>query len=261
MQNKERPIIFSGPMVRAILEGTKTQTRRAIKPQPDTTYNGEPYWHIGGLRWRPSGQPPAGNNPIRCPYGKPGDRLWVKETWNTVNPDGKPTSVLYKADGATIYQPFPSAEAGWKAEQDAEALNASRWNSPLFMPRWASRITLEVIEVRAHRVQEITEADAQAEGATARLRCLPAFGSDLRTGWSMDWSRIGTPSKYAHASEIKGRDTEPLEARDIALSSARFAFANYYNKVNRSKPGALTAWDANPWVWAVTFKRLQMEHG
>ena len=83
---KEKPILFSGPMVRAILDGTKTQTRRVVKPQPESVHDGEPYWHIGGYRaWQFRDVYDVlrmgGGNPLHCPYGDPGDRLWGRESW------------------------------------------------------------------------------------------------------------------------------------------------------------------------------------
>jgi hypothetical protein len=187
---KERPIIFSAPMVRAILNGSKTQSRRVMKPQPLSA------------------------GPGVCPHGRIGDRLWVRETWNTVNPEGEPTSILYKSDGALMYRPFPSAEAGWKAEQDAEAIDAQRWNTPIFMPRWASRITLEVTDVRVERVQEISQEDIVSEGVD------------------------GT-----HASWGLGSD-----------HSVTKCFAELWDSIN-AKRGY--SWESNPWVWAITFRKLE----
>ena len=134
---KERPIIFSGEMVRAILDGRKTQTRRVIKPQPDHIHT----FQKGILL------PQIGDKEIRCPYGQPGDRLWVRETWAKNNPvlDAK---VCYRAD-------LMSPDLG------------KPWKPSIYMPRWASRITLEIVNVRVERVQEITEADVIAEGIGA----------------------------------------------------------------------------------------------
>jgi uncharacterized protein YqfB (UPF0267 family) len=132
---RERPILFSGPMVKAILGGRKTITRRVLKLQD---YDGGDCYETkdGILRDILS----------LCPYGIPGDRLWVRETW--ADPCGKRLPV-YRADEATAY------------------LNV-KWRPSIFMPRWASRITLEVTGVRVERLQDITEEDAQAEGVEAR---------------------------------------------------------------------------------------------
>ena len=129
----ERPILFSGPMVRALLEGRKTQTRRVMKPQPK-----------GMARLDTGGSWPlaSGSEFMRCPYGVPGDRLWVRESWRKA--DSMTESVFYRADEEW------NAGAGWKPS--------------IHMPRWASRLTLEVTGVKVERVQEISERDAVAEG-------------------------------------------------------------------------------------------------
>lgn len=152
---KERPIPFSAPMVRAILAGTKTQTRRVVKPQPEAEHGGEPYWFVGGYRaWiyrRTTDLLRKGGNVLPCPYGQPGDRLWVREAWKAhttfdhLPPRDIPQShVWYMADDS------------YKAE--------SRFRQGMFMPRWASRITLEFTAVRVERLQEISVGDAIAEG-------------------------------------------------------------------------------------------------
>ncbi len=155
----ERPIIFSGTDVRAILDGRKTQTRRIVKPQPPATHQFSG-WCIattrrkdeGGAVWR------AGEDGVRlidphranCPYGQPGDRLWVRETW-AEHPD------------------FPGCRyAIYRADPECE-YDTDRWRPSIHMPRWASRITLEVTEVRAERLQDISEGDAMAEGAPLEL--------------------------------------------------------------------------------------------
>lgn len=130
---KNHPILFSAPMVRAILDGSKTQTRRAIKPQPRV---------LAGelLCWRDD----AMTNEelvVRCPYGAPGDRLWVRETWAPLT-----TGYAYRAD--TIWNAPP----------------ADRWRPSIHMPRLASRITLQITGVRVQRLQEISESDAISEG-------------------------------------------------------------------------------------------------
>jgi hypothetical protein len=146
---KERPILFSAPMIRAILAGTKTQTRRVVKPQPEHPHFGgraplmlalddegiELYLHSRVLA-----------QAIRCPYGKVGDRLWVRETF---------------LDLGAIYLYRAEAHA-----EDERALVArgQPWRPAIHMPRAASRITLEVTEVRVERLQHISEADAIAEG-------------------------------------------------------------------------------------------------
>ena len=167
---KERPILFNGEMVRAILDGGKTQTRRVVKPQPvvefykangtsqervsEEVYRTAPGWpddrfHI----FRKTPEARGAMSPLwaelNCPYGQPGDRLWVRETFCHVTDanDYNKKSVLYRASHNT------DAYAGC-------------WKPSIHMPRWASRITLEITAVRVERLQDISEADAVAEGCT-----------------------------------------------------------------------------------------------
>lgn len=132
---KERPILFSTPMVKAILAGSKTQTRRVIKPQPDTPFD---KYALNIL-------------PQQCPYGAPGDRLWVRETFLAVGGVKSPKRrIVYKSTNGLDGHP--------------EWLSPA-WAPSIHMPRNASQITLEVVSVRVEMVRDITEADAKAEGA------------------------------------------------------------------------------------------------
>lgn len=168
----ERPIIFSAPMVRALLAGTKTQTRRVVKlPQmieepgdPDATRvawlspsNAEPGWY-GWMTEYPN----EGAAHIRCPYGAPGDRLWVRETW---------------ADCGDMVRYY--------ATDDVHHLRRKR--SSIHMPRWASRITLEVTAIRVERLQEISRGDAMAEGCPFPNM---AKGDDPRKWYADLWDQI-----------------------------------------------------------------------
>ena len=141
---KERPILFSGPMVRAILEGRKTQTRRVVKfdPCPSSYAMVSHYDGLGNVVL-------TDGSYLRCPYGQPGDRLWVRETWahrRWMLGDASP-------DPTTVY----------RADSD-DLRGCDRWRPSIHMPRWASRITLEVVSVRVERLQDISEEDAMAEG-------------------------------------------------------------------------------------------------
>lgn len=139
---KERPILFSGPMVTAILSGQKTQTRRVIKGQ--------------ALEWLAPDMftPEFVADPENglCPYGQPGDRLWVREAW----------AVPHMYDG---HKPGGVPDTARVHYADAGTRGGLLWRSPIFMPRWASRLTLEVVSVRVERLQDITEEDVYAEGA------------------------------------------------------------------------------------------------
>lgn len=134
---KERPILFRGDMVRAILAGRKTQTRRVIKGWRDNPPFAERVRADGGLL-------------AACPYGRPGDRLWVRETWTNLDESdegGLPSGYAYRAD---------------LDEEVAQGIGG--WHPSIFMPRRASRLTLEVVAVRVERLVDISNGDAQAEG-------------------------------------------------------------------------------------------------
>lgn len=150
---KERPILFSGPMVRAIIEGRKTQTRRIIKPQPYQDAGG--WWHFDGFRpkaKRNTGAQ-AGSHPpdqwtqftYSCPYGSIGQRLWVRETW-AQQLDG---NFIYRAD-----------------QENAYFTLGGKWRPSIHMPRIASRILIEITHIRVQRLQYISADDARAEGCT-----------------------------------------------------------------------------------------------
>lgn len=196
---KERPILFSGPMVRALLAGTKTQTRRIVKDQ-------DPFDDFETL-------PPLSATFGPCPCGEAGDRLWVKETFRLrADQDDKPPREDWWKSGAWYDaaepRPFPSGCGG----------GPGKLRPSIFMPRWASRITLEISDVRVERLQAITEEDAKAEGVEAR-----------RTDEDC-WSDGTYRSAYEYLwGEINGWD---------------------------GQPGAKAPWPSNPWVWALTFKRL-----
>lgn len=164
---KERPIIFSGEMVRAILAGRKTQTRRVIKPQPVIQ---------DGVAFFKTGQ--------RCPYGQIGDRMWVREAW--IRNSGVPA---YRAD-----------DPSWPGE-------TPKWKPSIHMPRWASRITLEIVNVRVERLQDITVGDAWAEGCpNSDVNVIPDWFIPLWAGinaargngwddnpwvWAIEFKRVG----------------------------------------------------------------------
>jgi len=165
---KERPIIFSGSMVRAILEDRKTQTRRVIKPQPTGELAGIAGVKVGFLKYEPRyiwrDERSELTKWLHCSHGDPGDRLWVRETWAVSrrldplpprkfsflqdNPDFPQSIIYYHADSSNGINPL-----------------RGKWRPSIHMPRWASRITLEVTGVRAERIQDISMHDALSEGA------------------------------------------------------------------------------------------------
>ncbi len=170
---REHPILFSAPMVRAILAGAKTQTRRTLGPSSLDLLN--------------DGRSPECVAKADCPHPV-GTCLWVRETWRTVAEldSYKPRLIDEKAKDAGFsrgFAPFEyaadGARIGWTAPDWPEDLAPGRWRPSIFMPRWASRITLEVTQVRVQRLREINEDDARAEGVVPLQMdagsCLPSF--------------------------------------------------------------------------------------
>lgn len=149
-----KPILFNGDMVRAILDGRKTQTRRVMKPQPNPITNGP----VDHLKIYTSGWMEGESAPKyvleKCPYGQPGDLLYVKEAF-AKNISGCPNGITYRADHVNPRGDGP--------------VNPIKWTSARFMPRSASRITLRIIDVRVQRVQEIGESDAMSEGVVSKF--------------------------------------------------------------------------------------------
>ena len=213
---KNRGILFSAPMVRAILDGTKTQTRRVVnvprmeKIGPASSDTPEDFgfyaegkrfsgWMVLARGIKSRGATNNDDASIPCPYGEPGDRLWGRETWGMHF--GK---LLYRADfGPQSY------------EYDAKG-----WKSSIHMPRALSRLLFDLQGVRCERVQGITEADAQTEGVECGL----------------SWSRVYPGTGAARIRE-----------------SFREAFARLWNEIN-GKRGL--GWAHNPWVWALSIQQV-----
>jgi len=164
---RERPILFSGPIVRALLDGRKTQTRRVVKPQPPAgcEYTGCDSGRFAlcfaegtGGSGNPVCVPPRPNHQthqLACPFGVPGDRLWVRETWQRIGGvEGTPEHTVYRANGGDF------------SDYSTEDGDPFRWRPSIHMPRAASRITLEITDVRVERLQAISEEDARAEGVS-----------------------------------------------------------------------------------------------
>jgi hypothetical protein len=213
----ERPIIFSAEMVRAILAGRKTQTRRVMK----LTSLGHIKAPIMYGRHKP-------DNPralAACPYGAPGDTLWVREA--VAHGEGLKYHVAYKADsqcgawgwdgdGNPLFSSHGhvlEGDAGRAVGNYGMHRYGKRWTPSIHMPRWASRITLRITDVRVERLQDISEDDARAEG------CEPV-------GW--------------------------IDETDVGMSSYREGFTRLWNTIN-----GVGAWEANPWVWVIEFERVK----
>lgn len=242
---RERPILFSAPMVRAILEGRKTQTRRVVKQQLRADTAGFltglevdflTHWPINGGDYTGPG--------ISCPYGQPGDRLWVRETWCPANSENGPV-VLFAADCdrrylvdesyPVDYEKYPAGRSAWTAwAADVESGSTKDWRPSIHMPRWASRISLEITDVRVERLQDLSEADAIAEGVD------PARGV------------LGDDDMMVPAI-MSAHDMGNLDKPMMPAAIARFVLL--WDSINGKNPG-VTNWNANPWVWVVSFRRL-----
>lgn len=215
---KERPILFSAPMVRAILEGRKTQTRRVIKPQP--------YFNCAGfLAWKTSGcLQNMGRSAeemlvMHCQFGAVGDRLWVRESWRCGLAGGENGGftrlINHRADGNALYV-LPECFTKF---DEMEEKHGYRGRPSIHMPRWASRITLEISGIRVERLLDIREEDAMAEGAQPSVYSWPAGSSS------------------ASAMDCNGLH--------------RNGFRNLWESINGQG-----SWNANPWVWVIEFKKI-----
>lgn len=239
---KERPILFSAPMVLAILEGRKTQTRRVVFKKRTTDFHSIEERDDGSLwPWRETDD--AQDHWYQCPYGQPGDRLWVRETWNWFDPAELPAARIGKRAPFTWCQGPRTIE--WYAAYSADGqLNHPcngapvLWRPSIHMPRWASRILLEVVNVRVERLRDISEADAQAEGIKALSKdgCTVKYGIPDRDG-------------------LPGNDDYGWHWHNW-LSSAVLAYRQLWDQINGNG-----SWDKNPWVWVVEFKRVDNNGG
>lgn len=247
---RERPILFSARLILALLEGRKTQTRRVLKKPPDSEF-GFDSWTLGdghlGVGWycHIGEYPDEGAAGVwRCPYGKPGDQLYVREAHALGNslPDGTPSPrVAYRAtmtcgawggrqyiphgfvvDGRTVHEHPENA----RGDSFGLGLFGGKWRPSIHMPRWASRIQLEVVSVRVERLQAITWRDALAEG----IEPTPCHAHDSGPHGCVDC--MGT-----------NIGDNPVDE-----------FAHLWDTIN-AKRGF--GWDANPWLWVIEFKRLE----
>jgi hypothetical protein len=214
---KERPIIFNADMVRAILEGRKTQTRRPIQPQPASGVRPSPF--VG------SGIEDGHGYEIQARYGQPGDRLWVREALVDEQPGtGRIAEVREQwaqpwARECSLKE-FLDANEWRYAADEPPAWEWERVIPSIHMPRFASRITLEIVEMRVHRLQEISILDVEAEGTPANPMKKKSYRND-------NFQR---------------------------LQDFRWLWDGVYFKLG-------LGWGVNPWVWAITFRRLEQTHG
>jgi len=232
---KERPVLFSGAMVRALLDGSKTQTRRVVKlpVEADAAWVGG--WKIVHKALTQAVETfnrllgkPLGTDRVLCPYGQPGDRLWVRETWGVVSnawdddgnlvdwvPDRPTTAIADMPFGQGYYSGHAIYAADgcyeWAGDDDGGGEPRSAWHPSIHMPRVASRILLEITSVRVERLQDIGVEDIEAEGVVTSDADIMQHGCRARV---MDWQSL-------------------------------------WDGINGAG-----SWDANPWVWVVEFKRV-----
>lgn len=236
---KARGILMSAPMVLALLDGRKTQTRRIVKPQPPIGTGAlrdiphENRWWAAyaekdsvGTTYRPLGSDQQ--HDWRCPYGMAGDLLWVRETW------AQPTSldpgpVFYRAD-------YPRCVPS-KYENVPQDPAIIRWSPGIHMFRWMSRLTLRITDVRVERLQEISEPDALAEGVTMPELEREEFDASLcaRCGGTLLYMSVANGGAHF--------DTDCTDC-----STARDRYRHLWNFINGAD-----SWAANPWVWVLCF--------
>lgn len=237
---KERPILFSGSMVRALLAGTKTQTRRAVKPQPIERI----YERYGDFLDAGAIVPLEGGGAIHhlgkkvyCPYGKPGDRLWVRETFYAWGYWAKRFSEEKQRDEKYFDDLTIQCDEKHLFEYPAEFGKLQKgkmgWykRPSIFMPRVDSRLLLEIVSVRCERVQDISEADAVAEGVEKH----PI------EGWEPDYD-AGCYKNYLWSEKAADKQAK-------AKTSAEESYESLWASINGPE-----SWAANPWVWVVEFK-------
>lgn len=228
----DRPILFSGPMIRALLDGRKTQTRRVLKPQPlaDGYYDGQidctfvPARDAHDCACVRFGASAVGGGAIRTeiyqpPY-TPGHRLWVREAWRAMDgQDGYSGAKIaaqcveagYRTPWSPLHYEADGAQANWIADPHTFGTKPGRYRHARFMPRWASRLTLTVTDVRVQRLWDISEADAKAEG-------------------------VPPPP-------------EGIQPETAHYDSYTDVFADLWDSLNADR----APWDSNPWVCAVSF--------
>lgn len=215
---KERPILFTAESVHGIIEERKTQTRRAISGH---------FVIDQGKSW-----PRKAHllDALICPYGRLGDRLWVREKWRVPGD----SSLTGLCSTSTCIGP---RDCEFAADFNEEEIKVRNWRSSMFMPRWASRLALEITKVRVERVQDISEEDALAEGCSVH----PV------TQMELDNMLISDESPHVKAL---------AKALGVGEFTAKLDFRMLWDNINAKRDGGIYAWDRNPWTWVIEFKRL-----
>ena len=235
--SKERPILMSGAMVRAVLDGSKTQTRRIVK-QLDP--------REGAVTTGGNGQPMAacwayGGPVIPCPYGVPGEHLWVRATWYR-HDDRVQSGPYFEVDGAREILAYRAdGERPYEAEQPV-------WRPSIHMPRWASRILLEIASVRVERLNDCSEADAKAEGVMQLdADNNPRPEARTKDGWQLCPTCAGTGLRTTLGAGGGVNFDVDCSDCDTHLKLYR----HLWEAINGAG-----SWAANPWVWVIEFKQV-----
>ncbi len=245
---KERPIIFQDWKIPKIMDGSATMTRRIVKPQPD-------HFHKFSDKIL---RPQNGDQEIKCPYGIPGDRLWVRETWG-IGDHGRliDPCLNYRADGQQIplfYQGatlWADAKGGHVVEEFDLLKVKKGWHPSIHMPRWASRITLEITNIRVERVQKITEEDAISEGVEflftdEEIKQRPELGIGERHYknylWHGSFGQYGTGNKKS--------DQWPYQFS--GYKTAKGSFSSLWELLHGKG-----AWERNDWVRVLSLREFK----
>ena len=261
---KETPLIYSAPMVRAILEGRKTQTRRVIKKaQFENGWAGSVHEaNISGwIAWYPGNTSPeftkkAYDYGFECPYGKIGDRLWVRETflhtlYGETNVSGeydtwwgsKGCKIEYCADGAEPHFLRPNEYGSpWMAKRPS-----------IFMPRWASRINLEITNIRVERINDISEEDAKAEGVGPLFTKKEIHEPRYHHEFDLNPMPYKNYLWHGHIGKtITSKQACDWPYQYSSYKTAKDSFSSLWQSINGKK----YPWSSNPWVWVIEFKRI-----
>lgn len=253
---KEKPIIFNTEMIQAILDDRKSITRRVIKPQPDYSilkdgvnlqahkcpilgpvHLGRKEWGLYGLSYKATAVPCFAYN---CPYGKIGDRLWVRETWDTPLNEDDPASGM-----EVVYKATPKYDFN------------GPWRPSIFMPRWASRITLEITDIRIEKVQNISKEDCEAEGIWGETKSSPINGLPYEIYHCQGLIYSQPIEAFKDLWNSINAKPKPVKQNGIITHHVSYPWHDVQEiKEYRGKKWYVYG---NPFVWVITFKMIKQE--
>lgn len=253
-----KPIFFNTPMVQAILNGRKSQTRRVIKPQPD----GDVCFGIcqSSTDAKSVGKTGFGNENVLKSFVSvkyhEGDILWVRETWGCYTDDWNDADqFVYKAD-------YPNGAKGyWHESEKVNWCDLPKWKPSIHMPREAARIFLRVTDVRAERLQDITEEDAVSEGVSKMFDNLTDTEYEQ---WARNTRTVKAKPEWGYTNylwhgnigkTITAKQSDAWQYQCSGYESARDSFSSLWESVNAKRD---YGWDINPWVWVISFERVEL---